>query len=242
MAESVEEVIEVYDLEEIREQQKVGNGGSSIATETIILDASDSEGTPTLADVPGDDKETKDADQEADQDREEAEIIQVVEADEPADREEPANGEEPAREEAASEYSDEDFAEYLVKPVEVVYGGERYALYSPQGPSLLDEPLTSELTLERLFGKLRGEFDDVTDSQELVFALPQLDLKITEDNIYTQDANVLDMLRLLDTCDEPHDKLVIEVSKASEDRFITRLNALFAELKELPRAKKAKLT
>lgn len=237
MAESVEEVIEVYDLEEIREQQKVGNGGSSIATETIILDASDSEGTPTLADVPGSDKDPEDADQEADQDREEAEIIQVVEAEQPADRDEPANGEEPA-----SEYSDEDFAEYLVKPVEVVYGGERYALYSPQGPSLLDEPLTSELTLERLFGKLRGEFDDVTDSQELVFALPQLDLKITEDNIYTQDANVLDMLRLLDTCDEPHDKLVIEVSKASEDRFITRLNALFAELKELPRAKKAKLT
>lgn len=237
MAESVEEVIEVYDLEEIREQQKVGNGGSSIATETIILDASDSEGTPTLADVPGSDKEPEDAGQEADRDREEAEIIQVVEAEQPADREEPANEEEPA-----SEYSDEDFAEYLVKPVEVVYGGERYALYSPQGPSLLDEPLTSELTLERLFGKLRGEFDDVTDSHELVFALPQLDLKITEDNIYTQDTNVLDMLRLLDTCDEPHDKLVIEVSKASEDRFITRLNALFAELKELPRAKKAKLT
>lgn len=124
-------------------------------------------------------------------------------------------------------------------PVEFHIAGYDKAvkLLGAANDALLETVPNYLLTLDRVFSLLRERIHP-DESQEFVFRIPELDLVINEDNIYTQETRINDLVELLDVSRAKPEKLDIVVT--FQARFVYRLNALFGELEAAPPSKRVK--
>ncbi|KAK9464775.1 hypothetical protein V1512DRAFT_267427 [Lipomyces arxii] len=96
-------------------------------------------------------------------------------------------------------------------------------------PQILDDDFMLSQPLEMFFPLLRGVFSgSVADDSELLLEIPQLKLSVTEDNTYTHEVTVYDLVELYDNlCGaEAEAKVpsVLEIKLKTQPRFISRFN------------------
>lgn len=101
--------------------------------------------------------------------------------------------------------------------------------------ALYDDVEVLQSTIEEFFNKLRSnedleEFHHFQLSEEITLDAPELgDLKITEDNIYSRDITVLDLVntfKLLQKCLDEECPKALSLKISFQPRFITRFNRL----------------